>query len=386
MLNCRHFSGYKPCGFSENCDKSCKQFSETGSRIFLVHLGALGAVLRSTALLPAIHRKYPNAHITWITAPSAKALLQNNPLIDKVLTTDSNDLLKLRALEFDVALVVDKSIEAAGIVALTKVKESFGFRVDAKTGAILPANPEAQELWEIGLSDHTKFFVNKKSEIQLITEALALPYLRDDYILKLTDTEMLESERRRIHWKNNGHILVGINTGCSPHIPYKKLSIEGHRKFISMLLKRSDVRIVLLGGNEDRERNQQIGHGLPVLLSPTDRGLRDGMVSVDACDIVVSGDSLGMHMAIALKKWVTAWFGPTCAHEIDLFERGEAIITKAPCSPCWSRSCNKSPMCYDLVEFSELVDSTLRGIDWLKSSYRLPSLGMSSSESHFLEL
>ena len=43
-------------------------------------------------------------------------------------------------------------------------------------------------------------------------------------------------------------------------------------------------------------------------------------VTVAACDMVVSGDTLGMHMAIARGKFVVAWFGLSCAQEIDLFE------------------------------------------------------------------
>ena len=49
---------------------------------------------------------------------------------------------------------------------------------------------------------------------------------------------------------------------------------------------------------------------------------------MNACDIVVSGDSLGMHMAIGLKKWVVAWFGPTCHQEIDLYDRGAKFLLR----------------------------------------------------------
>jgi heptosyltransferase-2 len=69
-----------------------------------------------------------------------------------------------------------------------------------------------------------------------------------------------------------------------------------------------------------------------------------------------------MHMAIALKKWVIAWFGPTCSHEIDLYGRGVAIETKAPCSPCWKRECHKPLMCYDQVNFDEISKGVSLGL------------------------
>jgi heptosyltransferase-2 len=85
------------------------------------------------------------------------------------------------------------------------------------------------------------------------------------------------------------------------------------------------------------------------------------MVSVAACDTVVSGDSLGMHLAIGLRKWTVAWFGPTCEQEIDLYGRGRKILSAASCGPCWKRSCARETMCYDLVSIDQLAEAALQG-------------------------
>jgi heptosyltransferase-2 len=362
VVGCRHFNGYKPCGKSEICDPLCPHLSVPSVRILLVHLEALGAVLRSTALLPAIRRKYPGAHITWITQKPAHLLLAENPLIDRVLTTDADDLLKLRALEFDIALMVDKGQTSAGVLKLTHADLVYGFTVDARTGAVLPATDSARELWEIGLSDRKKFIENRKTETQLAHEALELgPWVRDEYVLRLSESEKREAARRRREWAPNGEMIVGLNTGCSGVIQYKKLTVEKHRELISELT-RTGVRVVLLGGREDTERNERIAAGLPAVLSPTHLGLRDGMTSVEACDVVVTGDSLGMHLAIALQKWTVAWFGPTCAHEIDLYDRGTHVLSAASCGPCWKRSCSRATMCYDLVSIDALMNAISKGL------------------------
>lgn len=361
VKDCRHFNGYKPCGKSEICDSLCPHMNIPTIRILLVHLEALGAVVRSTALLPAIRRKYPGCHITWVTQKPAERLLENNPYLDRVLTTAADDLLKLGALEFDIAFVVDKSLKATGVLRSTRVDLIYGFRADSRTGAIEPATAAAEELWKIGLSDHIKFHVNRKPEVQLIHEALELgSWQRDEYALKLNEFELRLTRDRRTGWKGGkDRLIVGLNTGCAATIPHKKLTIEKHRELASRLIE-SGHRVVLLGGREDAVRNQRIAHGLDVIQSPTDAGLRDGIVSIAACDVVVTGDSLGMHLAIALEKWTVAWFGPTCSHEIDLFDRGEAVLTEASCSPCWKRSCERTPMCYDLVSIDRLVAAVER--------------------------
>lgn len=367
-IKCRYFSGYKPCNKNSICDENCQARSNPSKRLLIVHLEALGAVLRSTSLLPAIHRKYPGVHITWVTKKPAQQLLAENPLIDQILTLDQEDLLKLSCLEFDIACCIDKAQTAFGVIRQTKVKEVFGFQVHPESGSIICANSESRELWQLGLNDEMKLFHNIKAETQLVHEALALgDFKRDPYTVAFTDSEKEEIYRRRKRWSDH-KIVVGINTGCSTTIPYKKLTISTHRTLIKELLKSDQYKIVLLGGKEDTLRNQKIAYGLDVISSPTNRSLRDGLISTATCDMVITGDSLGMHMAIALRKWVVVWFGPTCSQEIDLYDRGVKVLTTADCSPCWKRSCQKRPMCYDKVPLEFLLRGIEKGKKWLQST------------------
>jgi heptosyltransferase-2 len=373
VTNCRHFNGYKPCGRNEICDSLCPSLNIPSVRIVIVHLEALGAVVRSTALLPAVRRKFPNSHITWVTQKPAQEILIGNPLIDRILTTSVDDLLVLAALEFDVALCVDKSLKAAGVLRHTRFDTLLGFKVDAMTGAVVPATLAAENLWELGLSNYKKFHINRLPETRLAHEALDLgTYMRDEYLIQLSENERAEAAMRRAAWAHVNQIVVGINTGCANSIPHKKLTVEKHRELISRLLENPNYRVVLLGGKEDSLRNHEIAHDLNVVLSPMDQGLRDGIVSVAACDIVVTGDSLGMHLAIAMQKWTVAWFGPTCSHEIDLYDRGTHVLTKVSCAPCWKRTCEKVTMCYDMVAVDDLLAGVSQGEDWLRRQENQP--------------
>ena len=88
-FDCRHFTGYKPCQYKRPCD-GCSHYNKVEHRIAVVSLEALGAVLRSTCLLPRIVDKYPGAHVTWITYRASEALLENNPYIDRVIFADGS--------------------------------------------------------------------------------------------------------------------------------------------------------------------------------------------------------------------------------------------------------------------------------------------------------
>jgi heptosyltransferase II len=381
QTDCRFFNGYKPCGLSSDCHQKCAHYQKVQSHILIIHLGALGAVLRSTGLLKAIKRKYPLSHITWVTDAPADAMLRKHSAVDRVLTTRFEDILSLSALEFDIAFVIDKSLKAKGILKQTNTDLIFGFTTESKTGAIVPATAAAHELWQVGLSNEIKFFKNKKTELQLVAESLELEWKRDSYWYEMSQSEKDLVAEKRALWSSFGQKkLIGLNTGCSDVMPAKKMTVDFYRRLIQRLKLDPDLAIVLLGGPEDQVRNQKISYGLDCFVSSTNKGLREGYTSVAACDVVFSGDSLGMHMAIAAQVYTIAWFGPTCAHEIDFFNYGEALLTQATCSPCWKRTCSEATMCYDLVDLDKVETAIQRGIARCEQKHK------SLSKQHSLEI
>lgn len=347
QTGCRHFSGYKPCRFHRPCE-GCPHHDPVTAEVLLINLDALGDVLRTTALLPALRRAVPGARLTWLTDPRATALLAENPLIDRVMPLDVKSVAELHARRFDLLLCADKGGAAGGLAMTIPAGERRGFGIDGR-GAIVPLNPEAGELYALGLSDEQKFRVNRKAETQLLCEALGFTWSRDPYSLHLGPDERSPGPRRQ----------VGFNTGCSPLYPYKKLSLDIQEAAIRRLSADLGEPVLLLGGPEDAERNAVLAArlGEAAEASPTTGGLRRGAAEVDRCEVVVTGDSLGMHLAIALGKHVVAWFGVTCPQEIDLYDRGVKLLADVGCAPCWRRSCDRDPLCRDRVDPEWIVQA-----------------------------
>lgn len=364
-LDCRIFTGYKPCKYKRPCE-GCPHYDQIKTRVCVVSLEALGAVLRSTVLLEPIRRKYPGAHITWVTYPSAKALLDNNPLIDRLLVVDGKTSQVLDHLQFDVLMAVDKSIEAGALAERIHAKEKLGFGL-TPDGVIRPFNAEAQYQYDVGLDDHLKFKVNQKPETEQITESMAMPWARDEYVLGLSDDEKNEiASRRRQILQPGTKGIIGYNTGCSLLFPYKKFTVERSIEVIRMWRRDfPNYTVALLGGREDAERQAQMKAAFKddhcVVNTPTGEGLRSGMLWMGAADMVLSGCSLGMHIAIALKKHVIAWFGVSCLQEVDLYDRGVRIQSEVTCSPCWRKNCTNEPKCYNRVE-PEIIRDATKGI------------------------
>jgi len=360
--DCKQFTGYKPCFPGTRCYEECVDPHPFGTRILIINLDAMGNVLVTTSILPAIKRKFPASTITWITEKSAIPLLYHIPLIDRLFPWEPESWLVLGQMRFDVVFNVDKSRRSGAFAMAVNAKTKLGFGMNAD-GQIMPLNKEARENYLLGLDDHLKFRVNRKSVSQIQCEEFRLDYKRDEYQLCLSAEEEEFCRRyRQEHELDASSLVVGLNTGCSELYPNKKMTVDQHVDLIDRLSHVPDVKVLLVGGPEDTLRNAEIlrRSGGKVLSTPTTEGLRRGICYVNLCDLVVTGDSLGMHMAIALRKQVIVWFGVSCHAEIDLYERGIKLIPESlECSPCWKRECPYNLECIQMIDLNRICDEVL---------------------------
>jgi len=356
---CKHFTGYRPCFPGTRCFERCVDFDPIGTRILLINLDAMGNVLATTSILPAIKRKYPESTITWITEKRTAALLQHNPLVDRIFAWEPESWLILQQMTFDVVMNVDKSRRSGALAMAVTAKTKLGFGMNAD-GAIVPLTRDAHLNYRMGLDDELKFRANQKPVSRLQCEQFRLPYRRDEYVLTMTHEEQeFRSGYAAAHGIADGSsVVVGLNTGCSELYPNKKMTIDQHVALIALLSRIPRVKVVLLGGPEDTVRNAEIARqaGPGVLSTPTSEGVRRGLCYVDLCDVVITGDSFGMHAAIALKKFVIVWFGVSCAPEIDLFDRGVKLVPEGlACSPCWKHQCPYNLECLQMIDLERMA-------------------------------
>lgn len=371
---CKNFSGYKPCFPYYNCiENGCKENNPIGKKILIINLDAMGDVIMTTAQLHGLKRKYPESTIYWITLKNALPLLFNNPLIDYPLEWNFENILILQQMEFDIVLNADKSQRSCALHKLINAKEKYGFTLN-EDGKIVPENSFADYNYLLGVDDYLKFRVNQKTGQEILAETWNNDYRRDKYILQLTQEEKnFAKEFRSKIIENSEQTIVGFNTGCSNLYPNKKMTIEQHVYLINELSKYSDYKLVLLGGPEDTERNQKIKElvGDKAILTPTNEGLRRGLCYIDVCDVVITGDSFGMHASIGLGKYVIVWFGVSCWTEIDLYDYGKKFYQEdLECSPCWKKVCPYNLECIERIDLNGMIEEVHRFHREIKNAAR----------------
>ncbi|HSL88661.1 MAG TPA: glycosyltransferase family 9 protein [Ignavibacteriaceae bacterium] len=357
--DCKRFSGYKPCFPDHNCwENGCKDNIPTGTKILVINLDAMGDVLMTTAQLPSIKKKYPHSTIYWVTLKIAAPLLNHNEYIEQVFSYDAESILILSQMEFDIVMNVDKSQRSGALLNAVNAKEKLGFGIN-ENGKIIPVNEGAYYNYQLGMDDHLKFKVNLRTGQDYLAETFNLEYELHDYTFNFNDEEksFIANYKREIGISDSDEV-VGFNTGCSNLYPNKKMTIEQHIYLIEKLLEKKKYKIVLVGGPEDTERNNEIYSHFKekIINTPTTHGLRRGACYESIPDLIITGDSFGMHLAIALKKYVIAWFGLSCWTEIDLYDRGVKLYQNDLfCSPCWKKVCPYDLECIKLIDLEQMI-------------------------------
>lgn len=358
--DCRYFPGDRPCIFNKKegavCD-NCSHYSPVNFKILIIKLDAIGDVLRTTSLLHALKEKHPGSHITWLTKYNARELFTNNNLIDTLLFLENPELTaRLMTEEFDLVINTDASPVNCSLASLAKGKEKKGFILDAK-GRVKPVNQEAVEWLEMGAFDHLKK-ANKKTYQQIIHEICGLPFNNGEIIINLTDSE--KAFRHKFLKDNNldkYEIVIGLNTGSSRRWKLKQWRFEGYTELISKLNENGKTAVLLYGGKEEEEKNALLKARFPnVIDTGTGNSLREFFALMDIPDIVITGDTLALHVASALKKNIVCLFGPTSYNEIEDYGRIKKVYPKLDCLVCYKQECDFIPNCMDLISADMILN------------------------------
>jgi heptosyltransferase-2 len=130
--------------------------------------------------------------------------------------------------------------------------------------------------------------------------------------------------------------VIGLNTGAGGRWHSKTLSPVRTVELAAALSKelRGRATFLLFGGPGELERNAQIvelAQGRVRLVDAgCDNPLLDFAARVSLCRLLVTSDSLALHVALARNVRLVAFFAPTSAAEIEMYDLGERVVSTAP--------------------------------------------------------
>lgn len=363
--DCRKFLGEKPCFPFRECSEDCEYFKPQGTRILIVKFAAGGDVLRTVSLLEGLKKQYPISHITWVTEGINFPLLQYHPLIDRLFPFDFAVTLITTTEHYDIAINLEKIPSALALMENVKAEKKYGFGM-YENGNLRSITDDALYAYWLGLSDQMKFNENQKSYPEIIYEVCNLNYNNESYDLFLSTKQQNYASKLRDEMLGKKKFLIGLNTGSGSIFATKRWKINHWIELISLLNDKLNTSLVLLGGPEERERNVKIikRSSTSIIDSGTENTLEKFISIIASLDCVITGDTLAMHIAIALKKPVIVLIGPTSSTEIDLFGLGVKLDANFACAPCYRHNCDIIPNCMDAISADKVADATIQLLDY----------------------
>lgn len=355
--HCRYFYSDRPCIYHKSegliCP-DCSRYEPVSFKILVVKLGALGDVLRTTAICEPLKKKYPESMIFWITEKNAIPILQGNRFVDRIIEKE-NALSFILRFDFDLLISLDLDESGLILAGLAKAKEKKGFWFD-ENGIVQCSSQIAEEYFLLSHDDRLKK-ENKKTYQSFIAEIAGLT----DYGRIIVPVSEGSRENARTFSEKNklkGKKVLGAIVGTGNRWITKRWPAKNFVDLFSML---EDFKIIVFGGEEEKELMQKI------LKKSKKNAISAGYSNsidyffglLELCDIVVSCDTFGLHAAVGLGKKVVALFGPTSWSEIELYGNGEKIVSSASCVCCYKKMCSMKPNCMELIS-PEVVANSIR--------------------------
>jgi len=271
---------------------------------------SLGDVFRTTAIL----HLFKDSEVTWLVSKEASQLLYNNEYIKRTLIYDLTSILQLQSEYFDVVINLEKIPGICAFSDKIPAWKRYGFRFDASTGTA-KAYDKADEILA-NSDDATLRKTSTKPWISMLYEMLGKKWQGEEYILGYKP-------------KTNVEYDIGFNLKTGKKWRNKSWQ-EKHWQVLEKLL----------------DTKYKISY---------QESLDDIFGYIDWLNqhrLIVTNDSLGLHLALALKKKVIALFGPTSSKEIEFFNRGLALEPEnyKTCMPCYDAECKYELSCINEIE------------------------------------
>jgi len=246
---------------------------------------SLGDVFRTTVVL----HLFKNDHVTWLTDQAAIPLLKDNPHIDRLLTFDLMGVLQLLGERFDKVINLEKVPGICALVNKINAWSKYGFRFDEETG-MAEAFERAHEALAVATLEDAKK-LNNRCWSEVIYQILGAKWKGESYILGYKPKSQVACD-------------LGFNTHVGRMIPEKAWPTDHWRKLEK-----------LVAGKFTFSYQQALDD------------LEGYMDWINSCRMLITNDSLGLYLGIALGKKVLGLFGATPASEHSPHDNFRVVVS-----------------------------------------------------------
>ena len=325
-------------------------------RILVLSRNNIGDCLLTTPMLRSLKRRYPRAHLAVSIPEANRDLLVCNPHVDEIV-------VRPRKTSWAAKIGFAGEIRRRNYDVIISLQEKSMFYAWATFYAGLGRN----RLLTVSL-EHRRTrpwyrnlvpMVGEQHEVyKYLSIAESLDCSRErSPVLELEPPE--ESQQRVEEYLAFREVdpdtrFIGINPGGSTDD--KRWPEERFAAVADRLHRELGLPIMIFGGPSDQNRASHIADLMksPSLVIAGRASLGDTAAYLERCQLLVTGDTGPMHMAVALAVPVVAMFGPTNPNKWGPFTKLRSVVRhEEPCPVC-------STPCLHTIHSDECAEAALK--------------------------
>lgn len=279
-------------------------------KILVVNIKYLGDLIISSAPLNSLRKKYPHANIQVLVRKEFEDVFKYNPNVNKVITFDSSlkgkkslikfiegikFIFKIRNEKFDVVIALHPADRIAFLalfsgakIRIAPKKQNFHFLFNCK----------------VDVYEDTISYIDYYNKIISAFNVENLDRYTEFYISK---EEENWSEEFLMKYNLSDCNILCIHPGASE--PSKILKAENYVELIKLILSNNSIKILLLGGPEDKKICEKILSKVnsDSLIYYDSNSILKSAALIKKSSLLVTNDTGTRHLAVALKVPVLAF-------------------------------------------------------------------------------
>lgn len=308
-------------------------------RVALIKPSALGDVVQTLPLLPALRRRFPTAELTWVVQRELSDLVVGHPDLDRVILSDRRPTWKqartllgeLRSARFDVVFDLQGLLRSALMTFATGAPLRVGLQT-AREGAHLVTHYTLPDTGR-QMPAHARYW--------RVAEALGTGEMPRQALVSVPSI----AAARVAGWLGQlPRPIFGVQWGA--RWESKRWPASGLADVLARATQTWGGSVVIVGGGSERPAAETIRarvaetSGSPVLDLTGRTTLKELAALVNSVDAFVANDSGPLHLAAELGTPVLGIF--TCTSAIRSGPPGlqhEFVSTTLPCAASYHKVC-----------------------------------------------
>jgi len=360
-------------------------------RFLVIKLGAIGDVVHALPAVSLLRKLYPNAVIDWLVEVKSAPILDGNPHISSRIVIDTRNwrrelfrhpfrvlseirqvVARLKEARYDAAIDLQGLLKSSAFAWVSKSRLRFGFP-KRECRERLSARLTNRKCWHTVDAKHVVeklcwmvwAVAEELGDVEPLAEARLCDGTKPEIVIDGGARRQFK-EYLREKDVQDGDLLIGINP-CAAWVT-KRWGASNFARMIRIMRGTNEdrqIRFMLLHGPGEEQYAEdvieQLGDeaGDDVFLAPPSDITRLCAI-LNACDLVVSGDTAVLHIAAVLSRPTVGLFGPSDPARNGPFgNRSIVAWHEMACGPCYKRKC-KSMACIKNISPTKVAKAGMR--------------------------